>query len=177
MVAFWNPLLKSFSWTHFVLKIYDFFSGGRLYARVAKLKFHNVCRESKNARKLRKSEKYNFRSTFGGAEGPWIIFRLPWVYFISTKKITYSQQITHLQISIFIILVLKYFLDLSISSFENFIFYQWSLSWRDQQGYESTKIQGAFIQCKTMIRRHVLLSKNILKRSLVTQFKIILVQN
>ena len=123
MVAFWNALLKSFSWTHFVLKIYDFFSGGRLYARVAKLKFHNVSRESRNARKCWKSEKMQFlRHFWGGPSGPWNFFRLPWVFFIGTKKITYLHEITHLQINFFVILVLDFFLICSYLSLKNWSF-------------------------------------------------------
>ena len=87
MVAFWNPLLKSFSWTHFVLKIYDFFSGGRLYARVAKLKFHNVSRESRNARKCWKSEKCNFWGTFGGGRaGHEFFLGCPGCFLLAQKK-------------------------------------------------------------------------------------------
>ena len=47
----------------------------------------------------------------------------------------------------------------------------------DQLSYRSTTIQDAFIQCRTMNRRHILLLKNILKRSLVTKNYDILVWN
>ena len=47
--------------------------------------------------------------------------------------------------------------------------YEVYLQFRFQLACKSAKIQGTFIQSRTMIIRHILLLENILKRSLVTK--------
>ena len=67
-------------------------------------------------------KKGNFWGTFGGGRGGHEFFRLPCVSFISTKKIAHVHALTDLQINLFMILVLNFFLDLFISFFEKLIF-------------------------------------------------------